>query len=257
MATLPRSQARLAGVLYLVTHVTSVLAVFAYGDATNHLWVRLGVLLEFVLALGCLGTGVLLCWLLHGLGPVRALTFALLRTLEAAVIVAGTLPMLAIVWAGAPSRLLIDLHAASFLLGQGLVIGVNTLVLASLLLTSRFVVRPLAVLGLAGGALVLASDVAQLLGLVPLNGALAGALAVPIFAFEIWLAVTLLIARRPGTTPAPGASPSSRTCSPPTPTTRSSRRRTASSSSTSGPRPMPGRERGMPVTGTHHDGDRS
>lgn len=189
MATLPRNQARLAGILYLVTHVTSVLAVVAYGDATNPQSVRLGVLLEFVLALGCLGTGVLLGWLLHSLGPVRALTFALLRTLEAAVIVAGTLPMLAIVWAGAPSRLLIDLHAASFLLGQGLVIGVNTLVLASLLLTSRFVVGPLAVLGLAGGALVLASDVAQLLGLVPLNGALAGALAVPIFAFEIWRAI--------------------------------------------------------------------
>jgi hypothetical protein len=102
--------------------------------------------------------------------------------------------MLVIAWEGAPDDLLIGLHTASFLVGQGLVIGVNTIILASLLLTSGFVGRPLAVLGLVGGSLVLVSDVAQLLGLIPLNGPVAGVCAVPIFAFEIWFAFTLLAA---------------------------------------------------------------
>jgi hypothetical protein len=85
VSQLARRQARLAGVLYLVTHVTSVAAVIAYGGGL----LRAGVALEFVLALGCLGTGVLLWVLLQSRGPARAASFALLRTLEAAVIVAG------------------------------------------------------------------------------------------------------------------------------------------------------------------------
>ncbi len=197
---------RIAGVLYLITHVTSVLAVVAYGDASSPTGVRVGVLLEFLLALGCLGTGVLLLRLLHPFGAVRAASFALLRALEAAVILAGALPMLVIAWEGAPDDLLIGLHTASFLVGQGLVIGVNTIILASLLLTSGFVGRPLAVLGLVGGSLVLVSDLAQLFGLIPLNGPLAGVCAVPIFAFEIWFAFTLLAARRVRAESRPAAS---------------------------------------------------
>lgn len=199
MTTL-RSYARLAGVLYLVTHVTSVLAVVAYGDATDALGVRIGVLLEFILALGCLGTGVLLLPLLRPAGEVRAMSFALLRTVEAAVILAGTLPMLVVAGSAtgsaAADQRLVGLHTASFLVGQGLVIAVNTLVLGSLLLESRMVPRALAALGLVGGGLVLASNLAQLLDLIPLNGAIAGACAIPIFAFEIWFAVTLIAGRR-------------------------------------------------------------
>ncbi|WCC80448.1 hypothetical protein O6R08_02685 [Cutibacterium equinum] len=45
-------------------------------------------------------------------------------------------------------------------------------------------------LELAGGLIVLASDLAQLWGALSLNGPVA---AIPIFAFEIWFAFTLLI----------------------------------------------------------------
>ena len=51
MSQLVRRPSQLAGILYLVTHVTSVTAVIAYGGGV----VRAGVALEFVLALGCLG----------------------------------------------------------------------------------------------------------------------------------------------------------------------------------------------------------
>lgn len=198
----PRSRA--AGVLYLVTHVTSVSAVVAYADGA----LAAGITLEFALGVGCVGTGVALWTMLRDRGPTRAATFALLRAVEAAVILAGTLPML--------TRLRLDetgvavgpdlgaaldnLHAGSFLVGQGLVIGVNTVVLGWLLLDSGAVPRPLALLGLIGGTLVLVSDLAQLWSAIPVNGALAGAAAVPIFAFEIWLALRLvLVGLRPGT----------------------------------------------------------
>ena len=192
MPTTPLTYARTAGALYLVTHLTSIAAVAAYGAGA----LALGVALEFTLALGCLGTGILLWVLLHGAGPARAATFATLRAVEAAVILAGTLPMVALTLAPLSSDATTSFtaaHTAAFLVGQGLVIGVNTIVLGSLLFTSRAVPRPLAVLGMAGGALVLLSDLGQLFGVVPLNGPVAAACALPIFAFEIWFAVLLLI----------------------------------------------------------------
>ena len=196
-----RTYARAAGALYLSTHATSVLAVVAYDAGAT----TAGVLLEVALALGCLGTGVLLLLLLRPYGEARALTFALLRTLEAAVVAAGTLPMLALAWGGgtAPDAVLVDLHTAAFLVGQGLVISVNTIVLGSLLVGSGVVPRALGVLGVAGGALVLGSNLAQAAGLVPQGGAVAGLCAVPVFAFEIWWAVLLLV--RGLRTPADGA----------------------------------------------------
>lgn len=192
----PRLYARAAGILYLTTHATSVLAVVAYGDGSNALGLRVGVALEFALALGCLGTGILLLALLRSHGLVRAGTFAALRAVEAAVICAGTLPMLALVWTDTLGSVLgdtlVQLHAAAFLVGQGLVISVNTIVLGWLLLDARVVPRALALLGLAGGVLVLLSNTAQLLGLIPLNGTIAGLCAAPIFAFEIWFAICLI-----------------------------------------------------------------
>ena len=192
MNDIARTYARTAGVLYLVTHVTSVTAVAAYGAGE----LTLGVALEFALALGCLGTSILLWLLLAPAGPSRAATFAGLRAVEAAVILAGTLPMVArtlVPLSAEATAGLTVMHTASFLVGQGLVIGVNTVVLGSLLLSSQAVPRALAALGVIGGALVLVSDLAQLFGVIPLSGAIAGVCAVPIFAFEIWLAIYLIV----------------------------------------------------------------
>lgn len=185
----PRLLAQAAGILYLVTHVTSVGAVVAYRSGL----VVAGVTLEFVLAIGCVGTGTVLWTLLRQHGSTRAATFALLRGVEASVIIAGALPMLAAIhmdgeWLQAASAV----HAAAFLLGQGLVISVNTIVLGWLLLGSRTVPRGLAVLGIVGGALVLVSNLAQLWGVIPVGGAMAGAAAAPVFGFELWFAIYLL-----------------------------------------------------------------
>lgn len=202
MSRTPRLYARTAGILYLVTHVTSVTAVAAYGAGT----LAVGVALELALAIGCLGTGILVWLLVRHTGPARSAAFGMLRAVEAAVILAGTLPMVALLLLSAPSasatEVLTSAHAASFLVGQGLVIGVNTVILGWLLFTSRAVPRALAVLGVAGGAIVFTSDLGQLFGVIPLNGPVAAACAAPIFAFELWFAVLLIVK---GLTPVPAA----------------------------------------------------
>lgn len=191
MTRSPRTYARTAGALYLLTHVTSVTAVAAYAAGAF----ALGVALELVLAAGCLGTGILLWVLLRDVGRVRSAAFAGLRALEAAVIAAGTLPMLVLLWTAPRAPLdetLLALHAAAFLVGQGLVISVNTIILGWLLLDARVVPRALAVLGMLGGAVVLASNAAQLFGVIPQGGTVAGLCAVPVFVFEIWFALHLI-----------------------------------------------------------------
>ena len=202
-----RTLDRCTGALYLTTHVTSVAAVVVFASGA----LAAGVLLEAVLALGCLGTGILLWLRLRHAGPARAATFGLLRTVEACVILVGTLPMIALDRAGGAAAggaaTLVALHDAAFLIGQGLVISVNTVILGSLLWTSRAVPRPLALLGLAGGSIVLGSNLAQLFGLVERGGTVAAVCAVPVFVFEIWFALRLIV--RGLRTPRQAAEPSS------------------------------------------------
>lgn len=188
--------ARSAGALYLGTHVTSVGAVAAAAQGRP----VVGALLEFALALGCVGTGVLVCLLLQHIGPARTATFSALRIVEAAVILAGVLPVVAAqeAFGGHPSAGSAGLHSAAFLVGQGWVISVNTIILGSLLWSHPQVPRGLGLWGMAGGGLILISNLGQTIAVVPPGGTVAALCAVPVFAFEIWWAVRLLLVGVPG-----------------------------------------------------------
>lgn len=203
-----RRLAAVAGAMYLVSHVTSIGALALYGPALHDPDlmhgggtepVLVGALLETVLAVSLIGTAVALFPLVRRAGEAAALAYSALRTLEAAIVLAGVVPMLALVAlvrAGeADPRLegaLVAMHDATFLLGPGLVCAVDTAVLAGLLLRSRQVPRAIPVLGLVGAPLLLVVGAAELLGAVPQYSALTAVPAVPVFAWEVSLAVVLL-----------------------------------------------------------------
>lgn len=190
MDSLSRTRARSAGILYLVTHVTSIGAVAAYAAGA----IALGVTLEFVLAAACAATGVILWTLLAESGSARATAFLSLRAVEASVILAGALPLVgALLDSPAAMGAATSVHTAAFLVGQGLVIAVNTVILGSLLWTSHAVPRALAGLAVAGGTVVFLSDLGQLWAVIPLNGPVAAVAALPIFGFEIWFAIRLIV----------------------------------------------------------------
>jgi hypothetical protein len=188
-----------AGLLYFSTHVTSVAAVVAYGTTPPEVTspfddtpILVGVLLEVLLALGVIATGVALLPVLRAHGESLAHTFSSLRNVEGAVILAGAMAMLALAWTAASgvatdslAEVLFDLHRASFLLGQGLVISVNSVVIGYLLRRSRLVPGWIGTLGMIGGGVVLVSNLAQLFDVITFGGAIAGAAAIPVFAFEI------------------------------------------------------------------------
>ncbi|MGW2986979.1 DUF4386 domain-containing protein [Streptomyces goshikiensis] len=212
-----RRLAVVAGALFLVTEVAAIGGLALYrpvlegpgyvvgsGADTR---VFLGALCELVLALAVMGTGAALYPVLRRRGEAAAVGYVCGRLLEAAVIVVGIVSVLAVVTlrrSAGPSgtadaaslvtagKALVALHDWTFLLGPNFVLGANTLVLACLMYTSRLVPRAVAVLGLAGGALICASATAVLFGVyeqVSVAGSLA---ALPVFAWEVTLAVRLL-----------------------------------------------------------------
>ena len=91
-----------------------------------------------------------------------------LRTLEAAVIAVGVVPLIAgLALAGTDptaSGVLVAFHNGTFLVGPGFVVGVNTVLMAYLMYRSGLVPRFIPVLGLVGGPLVFLSATGELFG---------------------------------------------------------------------------------------------
>lgn len=213
-----RKIAVVTGVLFLLTEVAAIGGLVLYGpvlhDAGGYVVgpgadtrVALGALSEFVLALAVVGTGVALFPVVRRHNEGAALGYVCGRLLEAAVIVVGIISVLSVVtlrrdWAAAPggdvpslvtaAGALVAIHDWTFLFGPNFVLGANTLVLACLMYRSRLVPRPVAVLGLVGGAMICASAAAVLFGLYEQVSVAGSVAALPVFAWEVTLAVRLL-----------------------------------------------------------------
>ncbi|MFJ1756453.1 DUF4386 domain-containing protein [Kitasatospora sp. NPDC088134] len=206
-----RGTAVVAGVLFLVTEVAAIAGMLLYRPALDGAayvagpgvdgHVAAGALCEVVLVLAVIGTGVVLYPVLRRHQEAVALGYVCGRLLEAAVITVGIVGMLAVVTlrrdagaeAATAARALVAVHDWTFLLGPNVVLGANSLALAFLMHRSRLVPRPVALLGLVGGALILASAVAVLFGVYPQVSTAGSLAALPVFAWEVTLAVRLLV----------------------------------------------------------------
>jgi hypothetical protein len=87
----------------------------------------------------------------------------------------------------------VALHDWTFLLGPGFVVGIgNGLILGYLMYSSHLLPRPLAMLGLIGGPLIILSGVAVMFGLID-AGSLGQAVAtIPEFFWELGLGIYLI-----------------------------------------------------------------
>ncbi|MFF1252955.1 DUF4386 domain-containing protein [Pseudarthrobacter sp. NPDC058329] len=200
-----------AGVLYLLTFV-SIPTLFLYDRArTDPAYITgpgpdtlviAGGLLEVIVALACIGTGVALYPVVKRQNEGIALGFVGARILEAGAIFAGVVALMSIVTlrqAGAGNDALIIGQALlaqnswTTLLGQGLIPAFNALLLGSLMYRSRLLPRVLPVFGFIGAPLLIAGAVGMLFGLwgpvSPLSGFGALFLAAWEFGMGIWLLV--------------------------------------------------------------------
>jgi hypothetical protein len=212
-----RALAVVAGLCYLVTHITSVGALILYTPMLNDsnyiigsgpdANVLVGGFLELFLAFGVIGTGVALFPVVKRQSVAGALGYMGLRTLEAGIIAIGVVSLLAVVTlrqnlAGAigtdtaslvtVGEALVAFHNWTFLLGPSFTSGLNTVVIASLLYRSRLVPRFIPMLGLIGGPLVFASATAVLFGFIGQYSTWPAIVALPEFAWELSLAIYLI-----------------------------------------------------------------
>ena len=218
-----RKTALAVGVLFILTFITSIGAVFAYGSVLsdpNYITgagadgrVFLGAFLELMLILTNIGCAVVLFPVLKKQGEGLALSYVAARIVECTFILIGILSLLAIVTlrqtataADAGSLLTMGkmLHAIkdwTFLLGPGFTDGIGTgLILGYLLYRSGLVSRRMALFGVIGGPLLAASGAAVLFGVIPQGSSLQGIATAPEFVWELFLGLWLTFK---GFSPAP------------------------------------------------------
>ncbi len=221
-----RNTATLAGVFLLLTEVSAIAALVLYQPALdpNYLSgagadsrVVLGAVCEIVLIVTCIATAVTLYPVVRRQNEAVALGYVCGRLLEAGIIAVGLVSVMSMltlrqnVSAGAITgdgstaglgTLLVAVHDWTFLIGPSVFLGLNSLLLAWLMYRSGLVPRAIAVLGLIGGPLVALSAVNVLFGVYsPTTHAVS---AVPVFAWEVSLAVYLIVK---GFKPTPATTP--------------------------------------------------
>lgn len=214
-----RTSANLAGVLFIIAAVAAIIGALLYNPIlkdpayiiktipheTQVLW---GAFFEIITALAVIGTPLALYPVLKKYNERMALASVGFRLLEAGMIIIGILSLLTIVTLNhefskeinpdtttylIAGKSLLALHDWTFLFGPNLLLGPSTLMTAYLLYTSRLVPRFISILGLAGGPLIFSCGILVLFGAFPQVSAWGALLAIPVFLYEMSLAIWLLV----------------------------------------------------------------
>jgi hypothetical protein len=199
--------ARIFGVLFVITFLTSIPAAILYqsvlvdpagyiaGDGQDT-QIYLGAFLEFLLIIANVGTAVVLYPIARRQNEILAIGYVGARIIECVFIAAGIIFVLGVVSlrhdAPGAADLAVSLAALkdwTMLFGPGLVVPVgNGLILGYLMYTSGLVPRPLALLGLIAGPVLLVGNLGVLFGVWEVTG-LVGLFVVPEFAWELFLGI--------------------------------------------------------------------
>jgi hypothetical protein len=208
--SLDQKRARVFGVLFLITYVTSITALLLYhpvlddpvgyiagaGD-DNQLF--LGALLELLLIVANIGTAVVLYPIVRRYSEELALGYVTARLFECTFILVGILSVLAIVTLrqdvagageGSVAYTLAAIKDWTFILGPGWVVGLgNGLILGYLMYKTELVPRRACWLGLIGGPLIIISGTIVMFDGGHPSGALQGLATIPEFFWELFLGI--------------------------------------------------------------------
>jgi len=213
-----RKVALYGGIAYLVTFVASIPQLGLYADLVDDpaayvsgtggsdTPVLLGSWLEIVTALACVATAVLLYPATRRVSRTAAIGFVGSRLVEAGLILVGAVTVLAVFTlksdlsgvAGpqadalhVTAQALVDVRQWTFLVGPGLVPGVNALFLGYVMYRGGLVPRVLPIIGLIGAPLILLSATVTIFDGWEQTSPVAGLLALPIAAWELGLGLYL------------------------------------------------------------------
>src|SRR6188472_1461292 len=211
--SLDQKRARVFGVLYLITYVTSIPALALYQPVLDHpvayiagaghdTQILFAALLELLLIIANIGTAVVIFPIVRRQNEELALGYVTARVIECTFILVGILCVLGIITLtqqvaganeGTVAYTLAGIKDWTFLLGPGWVVGWgNGLILGYLMHRSELVPRAACWLGFVGGPLIILSGTAILLsGNDPGDGlrAFQAIATIPEAAWELFLGV--------------------------------------------------------------------
>lgn len=209
-----RKLALIAGVLFVITFLTSIPAALLYHPilhdaryiigAGADTQVFVGAFLELLLIVANIGTALALFPILKRRSEGLALGYIAARIVECGFIALGIISVLTIVklrqhGAGTDSnsliaagKSLVAVHDWTFLLGPGFVVGIgNGLILGYLMYSTGLVPRRMAMFGLIGGPLVCASGIAVMFGAFHAGSTPQALATIPEIIWEAFLGIYL------------------------------------------------------------------
>lgn len=233
-----RRAGRIFGWLFIGTFLTSIPARLLFIDGAGASWsdmrfvpadassasLKWGALLEFGLIVTQLGTALVLYPIARRWRHTIALSYVSARTIESVFAAIGLISMLSLVsvinatdGAGGAEAVALQVQGDSwahayewaFEWGPGLVAGIgNGLLLGYLMYVSGLVPRRLALLGLAGGSILILSFLMILAGVYKNGEGPSGLLTLPEAAWELSLGIYCAAKGfRPASTPVPQSRP--------------------------------------------------
>jgi hypothetical protein len=203
-------RARVFGVLFLITFVTAISAVFLFqpvlddpvgfiAGAGEDNRIFFGALLELLLIIANIGTAVVIYPIVRRQSEELALGYVTARLFECMFIAAGVVAVLGIVTLqqeaagaaeGPTAYTLAAIKDWTFILGPGWVVGWgNGLILGYLMYSSGLVPRKMTWLGLVGGPLIILSGTLVMFGVADAGGTLQSIATIPEFLWELSLGI--------------------------------------------------------------------
>ena len=212
----PRTIARVFGWLFVATFVLSIPAYFFFyapvrdnpglitgtgADPTAS--VALGAALEVFLIIANVGTAVVIYPILMRQSEIGAIGYVSARLVEGVFIAIGIISLLTFLLmrqqatAGTDAALgeaFVAIYDRAFLIGPGFFAGfANGVVLGYLMYRSGLVPRGMAMLGLIGGPLIMASGIAIMFDVTERGSALQGIATIPEFFWELSLGIYCIV----------------------------------------------------------------
>ena len=212
----PQTLARVFGWLFVATFVTSIPAYFIFyapirddpglitgtgADPTAS--VALGAALEVFLIIANVGTAVVIYPILKRQSEIGAVGYVSARIVEGIFIAIGIISLLTFLLmrqqgtAGTDAGLgqaFVAIHDRAFLIGPGFFAGLaNGVILGYLMYRSGLVPRGMAMLGLIGGPLIMASGIAIMFDVTERGSALQGIATIPEFLWELSLGIYCIV----------------------------------------------------------------
>ena len=213
-----RITAIITGILFLIAAVASIAGLILYEPVLNDtqfivynnanksqiLW---GAIFEIITVFAVIIMPIFLFSILKEINLSMAIAIICFRLLEATIIIIGTISLLTILTLNQEfakeanpnaytyliaGKSLLALHNWTFLFGPNIALAPSTLMTAYLLYKAKLVPRIIAILGLIGGPLIFLSALLVMFGLYTQISILGVIAALPVFFYEMSLALWLI-----------------------------------------------------------------